>query len=95
MSEPMKQPSAGEWAKKIRRFVKMYENEVPRRAEITFLQEACDIIDSAEALNKDLLAACKYSHTLILRKIGQSTHAVALLEAAIAKAEQGRALLKY
>ena len=35
----------------------------------------------------DLLAACEYSHTLILRKIGQTTHAVALLEAAIAKCE--------
>lgn len=33
----------------------------------------------------DLLEACKYSHTLLLRGIGQSTHAVALLEAAIAK----------
>ena len=46
-------------------------------------------LDRAEAINKDLLEACEYSHTYLLRKIGQATHAVALLEAAIAKAKKG------
>ena len=53
------------------------------------LLEACDRLDRAEAINKDLLKACEYSHRLLLRNIGQSTHAVALLEAAIAKARKG------
>jgi len=48
------------------------------------------LIASAPALKQqrdDLRDACKYSHTLILRKIGQATHAVALLEAAIANCD--------
>ena len=53
------QPTAGEFTKKIRSFVKLYENETPRRAEITFLQEACDRLDRAESINKDLLTACE------------------------------------
>jgi len=39
-----------------------------------------------EQQRDDLLAACEYSHTLILRIIGQATHAVSLLEDAIDKA---------
>ena len=50
-----------------------------RKKELTFLE--------LKQQRDDLLEACKYSHTLILRKIGQATHAVALLEAAIAKCE--------
>ena len=53
------QPTAGDFTKRLRSFVKLYEKEIPRRAEITFLEEACDIIDKAEAINKDLLEACK------------------------------------
>jgi len=40
-----KQPPAGDFTENLRKFVKLYENEVPRRAEITFLEEACEIID--------------------------------------------------
>lgn len=50
---------ASEFIKQVRKFVKMYKNEIPRRAEITFLNEACDIIDSAESINKDLVDACE------------------------------------
>ena len=39
------QPPAGDFTENLRKFVKLYENEVPRRAEITFLEEACEIID--------------------------------------------------
>ena len=46
------QPTAGDFTKRLRSFVKLYEKEIPRRAEITFLKEACDIIDRAEAINK-------------------------------------------
>ena len=41
------QPTAGDFTKRLRSFVKLYEKEIPRRAEITFLEEACDIIDKA------------------------------------------------
>ncbi|HUS89753.1 MAG TPA: hypothetical protein VMW91_10435 [Desulfosporosinus sp.] len=53
------QPPAGEFTKKIRAFIKLYENELPKRAEITFLEEACDRLDTVEALNAELLAACR------------------------------------
>ena len=43
-----------EFVKQVRKFVKMYENEVPRRAEITFLEEACDIIDEWEKRYEDI-----------------------------------------
>ena len=46
-----------------------------------------ELVATLKQQRDDLLDACKYSHTLILRKIGQATHAVALLEAAIAKCE--------
>ena len=58
------QPPAGEFTEKLRNFVKLYENELPRRAEITFLQEACDRLGRAEAINKDLLTACKFASDL-------------------------------
>lgn len=56
------QPTAGKWTKKIRSFVKMYENEIPKRAEITFLKEVCDIIDQLKSQIKakdELLFAYK------------------------------------
>jgi len=53
------QPPASEFTKKIRAFIKLYENELPKRAEITFLEEACAIINRAEASKKDLLTALK------------------------------------
>jgi hypothetical protein len=81
------QPPAGEWTKKIRDFIKLYENELPKRAEITFLEEACVIIDRAEASNKDLVTACEYTENLLSKGIGQHTHALALIEAAIAHKE--------
>lgn len=42
-------------------------------------------LDSAEAINKDLLEACEYTELLLLllsKGIGQTTHALALIEAA-------------
>ncbi len=39
---------ASEFTNKLRKFVKMYENEIPRRAEITFLEEACDILEKIQ-----------------------------------------------
>jgi len=53
------QPPTGDFTEKIRSFIKLYENEIPRRAEITFLKEACAIIDRAETSKADLLTACK------------------------------------
>lgn len=41
------QPLAGDFTEKLRKFVNMYENEIPRRAEITFLKEAYDFIASS------------------------------------------------
>ena len=49
------QPPSREFTEKIRKFIKMYENEVPRRAEITFLEEAIESLDRAEASKNDLL----------------------------------------
>ena len=57
--EIIEPPAAGEFTKKIRGFVKLYENEIPRRAEITFLAKACDIIDTLEASRKELQIACQ------------------------------------
>ena len=37
----------------------------------------------------DLLAACEYTKTLLADGVGQHTHALALIEAAIAQAEKG------
>jgi len=37
-----------EFVEKIKSFVKMYETEIPRRAEITLLEEACDQLESKE-----------------------------------------------
>ena len=54
---------------------------------IRFMNEGPGKILETIKQRDDLLAACEYSHTLLLRKIGQTTHAVALLEAAIAKAK--------
>lgn len=52
----LQQPKASsEFTERIRKFVKMYENEIPRRAEISFLEEALKIIDTSEASRKELL----------------------------------------
>lgn len=52
-------PKPKEFTKRIRKFVKMYENEVPRRAEITFLGEACDIIEQQAEIRKSIIACNK------------------------------------
>ena len=67
------QPTAGEFTKKIRSFVKMYENEIPKRAEITFLKEACDRLNRAEAINKDLLVELEKVNQCFKCKFGYRT----------------------
>lgn len=83
---------ASEFTKKVRLNLENWGSTLYIQADVRvktvvgWLTEALKIIDNLESINADLLDACKYSHTLILRKIGQSTHAVALLEVVIAKA---------
>ena len=52
------QPSASDFTNNLRNFVKLYENEIPRRAEITFLQEACKRLDSETEISLKSLEAC-------------------------------------
>jgi len=89
----VEQQPPGEWTKKLRNFIKLYENEVPRRAEITFLIEACDRLDRAESIKADLLAACK--EFMLIADNGSAAFDDPLpdspylkAKAAIAKAEQ-------
>lgn len=44
LNKVAEQPPASDFTKKLHGFIKLYENEIPRRAEITFLKEACVII---------------------------------------------------
>jgi len=63
--------------------------QLKAKDELLFAYESVNApVNPLLSINKDLLEACEYAHTLILRNIGQSTHAVALLEAAIAKAKE-------
>lgn len=52
-SEPVepKPSDVAEFVKKLRNFTKLYEKEIPRRAEITFLIESADYIKELEYLN--------------------------------------------
>lgn len=46
-------------------------------------------IDKLESDRDKLLEACIYTRDLLSKGIGQSTHALAIIEAAIAKREKG------
>lgn len=86
--------SKSEFTKKMRNFVKMYENEIPKRAEINFLEDACDCLDRAEARLKvipDLLEACEKAQWILSTMVKEGmlnadNTVVPKLEVAIAKA---------
>lgn len=45
------------------------------------------------AITIDLLEACEYTKTLLSKGIGQHTHALALIEAAVAKAQSKQSVV--
>lgn len=55
----------------------------------SILTIACDRLDRAQAIITDLKTACKYTKTLLSKGIGQNTHALSLIETAIAGAKKG------
>ena len=90
-----------EFTKPIRDRFTQYRNERPSirsygNAELDRMLDdafvtiivACAIIEAqAEAIDK-LVEACQYSKTLLESGIGQATHALALLEAALAEEQK-------
>ncbi len=87
----LKQQPAADFTKKFHELIKLSEehlsdNKIGRLQ--TYGKEACKRLDRAASTKKDLLEACGYSHILLSKGIGQTTHAIAMLEAAIDKAEK-------
>lgn len=66
-----------------------FEAMIKIKDELIFAYESVNApINPLLKINKDLLRASIYAHILLTENIGQSTHAIAMLEVAIAKAKE-------
>jgi len=56
----------------------------------TLICRACNNHEKLVEQNKKLLDACKYCHDLLESGVGQTTHAIAFIDEALALAEKGK-----